>query len=282
MTRKNLIFSAAVFAAIVSTTLFCVMWRQHRREADTMQDRVKVVITDEPLPMLARPSYASIDEEQRDKLKAIFDSVVVAYSNLQYNTIQETEALLLEGVEHLTDKDYRYVAHAFFELLYCEIVSSRVSLSRFSSAEELKMLVLTDFAAIRLYGKLVKRRKDYNQFFHWIEAKELKRLSACRKLFVDEGNAEYAKATDWAIEKWIDHIESPQGFTRTMTLYYLERGKIWVPSPSEQRPPDWERIRQRTVRQGAEPLVSMGYRPKWVDELMKTPEPEAYRAPRCY
>ena len=282
MTKQKIIFAAMLSAVIVSTTLFFVMRHQHRRAADTMRKRVKVVITDEPPPMLARPSRVPVDEEQRDKLRSIFDSVVVAYSNLQYNAIQETETLLLEGVEHLTDKDYRYVGHTFFELLYGEIVASHASLTRFSSAEEFKTLILTDFAAIRLYGELVKKRKDYNQFFHWIEAKELKRLGDYKKLFAGEGNAEYAKAIAWAIEKWIGYIESPQGFTRTMTLYYLDRCKIWNPKPSTETPPAWEGIRQKAIRQGAEPLVAIGYQPNWVNELMRTPEPEAYRVPRCY
>ena len=79
-----------------------------------------------------------------------------------------------------------------------------------------------------------------------------------------------------------DQIESPQGFTYTMALYYLERGKVRVPSPSEELIPNWEIIRNKAVAQGVEPLVANGYTPKWMDKLLKMPEPEAYYVPDYY
>ncbi len=284
MTKQKIIFVLALGTSIVSLFLFCTMWHQHRREAprDTVTGGKGFVITDEPTPILARPSRTSIGEKQRDEIRSLFDSVVVACSNLQYTAMYESGTSLLERVEHLTDKDYQYVGGSLFRLLYYETVSKNAPLSDFSSAEGFEARIRTDFAAIRLYGAIIQRRKDYNQFFHWIEAKELKRLRRYREKFVREGNDSCAKTADRMIDEWIDRIESPQGFTYVMALYYLECGRIWVPSPSEEWPPNWEKIRQRAVRQGVEPLVTIGYKPKWMDELMKTPEPEVYRVPTCY
>ena len=284
MTKPKTLFALVLGASIVSIFLFCAMWHQHRRggPCDALLKGKGFVITDEPTPMLARPSRAPIGEEERDEIKSLFDSVVVACSNLQYTAMCESGTSLLERVEHLTYKDYQYAVGSFFRLLYYEIVSNNAPLSDFPSAEGFEARIRADFAAIRLYGAIIQKRNDYNQFFHWIEAKELKRLRSYREKFVREGNAACTKAADRMIGEWIDRIESPQGFTHVMALYYLERGRIWVPSPSEEWPPNWEKIRQRAVRQGAEPLVTIGYKPKWMDGLMKTPEPEVYRVPTCY
>ena len=284
MTKSRQILSVAVFATIILMVLFCAMWHQRRCAVlrGAMSDRKGFVVTNEPPSMLARPSRTPVDVGNKEGLKAIFDSVVVAYSNLQGDVMRELEAELPEKVEHLTDMDYQYAERTFFRLLYDEIVSANAPLRSFSSAKEFEARVWTDFAAIRLYGAIIKKRKDYNQFFHWIEAKELKRLRGYREKFASEGNAACADAADKSIQNWIDRIESPQGFTYTMALYYLERGRMLVPSPSEELAPDWERIRQRAVAQGAEPLVAIGYMPKWLNELLRTPEPEAYYVPNCY
>ncbi len=284
MTKTRQISAVAFFAAIILTTLFCVVWYQRRCATlcSATSDRKNFVITDEPPPMLASPSRTTVDMGERERIKAIFDSVVVAYSNLQSDVIRELEAELPKKVEYLTDKDFQYTECAFFRLLYDDIVSAHAPLHSFSSAEEFKTHVLTDFAAIQLYGAVIKKRKDYNQFFHWIEAKELKRLGGYKEKFVCEGNAACAEAADKVIERWIDQIESPQGFTYTMALYYLERGKVRVPSPSEELIPNWEIIRNKAVAQGVEPLVANGYTPKWMDKLLKMPEPEAYYVPDYY
>lgn len=284
MTKSRQISSVTVFAAIILTTLFCAMWYQRRCATlgGARSDKKNFVTTNEPPSMLAKPSRTPVDMGQREVIKAIFDSVVVAHSNLQSDVIRELEVELPEKVEYLTDKDYQYTGRAFFSLLYDDIVSARAPLRSFSSAEEFETRVLTDFAAIQLYGAIIKKRKDYNQFFHWIEAKKLKRLRGYKEKFVCEGNAASAEAADKVIERWIDQIESPQGFTYTMTLYYLERGKVRVPSPSEELIPNWEIIRKKAVAQGVEPLVANGYTPKWMEELLKLPEPEAYYVPHCY
>ena len=107
-------------------------------------------------------------------------------------------------------------------------------------------------------------------------------MGGYKEKFVCEGNAACAEAADKVIERWIDQIESPQGFTYTMALYYLERGKVRVPSPSEELIPNWEIIRNKAVAQGVEPLVANGYTPKWMDKLLKMPEPEAYYVPDYY
>ena len=55
-----------------------------------------------------------------------------------------------------------------------------------------------------------------------------------------------------------------------------------MPSPSEELIPNWEIIRNKAVAQGVEPLVANGYTPKWMDKLLKMPEPEAYYVPDYY
>jgi len=203
MTKRKLIFSTVISAAIVSTILFCIMWHQHRRGVlcDAMPEGKGYIITDEPSPMLARPSRTSVGEEQREEIRSLFDSVVIAYSNLQYIAMCESATSLLERVEHLTDKDYQYAERSFFRLLYYEIVSNHVPLRDFSSVKEFETRIRTDFAAIRIYGAIIQRRKDYNQFFHWIEAKELKRLRSYKEKFASERNAAYLEAADRMIDE---------------------------------------------------------------------------------
>ena len=101
MTKTRQISAVAFFAAIILTTLFCVVWYQRRCATlcSATSDRKNFVITDEPPPMLASPSRTTVDMGERERIKAIFDSVVVAYSNLQSDVIRELEAELPKKVE---------------------------------------------------------------------------------------------------------------------------------------------------------------------------------------
>ena len=284
MSKSKIVVAAILSSMLVLAMLLCIEKCKLRQDTIdcTPVGCKKFAVVDEPSPLLAKPSRAVVDAGRREAIRSNFDAVAAAYSSAQCKVIQEREPELLESVEHLTEEDFQYVERAFYTQLYDEFVARDPPVRRFSSVEGLEKWISADFAAVQLYGAVSNCRKDYGQLFHSIEARLLKRLRGYRDMFMCEGKTEFAAVADRAIARWIDHIESDHGFTRTMAIAYLEIGKIWIPDPAGEQHPDWSRIRNKAVERAIEPLVKVGYRPKWADMLLETPEPEVYSVPTAY
>lgn len=221
--------------------------------------------------ILDAPRRMPVDEEQKTACQSIFDSLAEAFSNCQHDVIAKWEGALPQMVESLPDRDFAQVAAGLYGALVDEFSGKRDPSCSFANLQEFSARAKTDLAAMRLYGKVCWRRRTDGDISSRLEALALKRLRDYKEMFETEGNKEFARIADAFIVEWTERIESQDGFSRALAVYWLEYAKRWRGGAYGNQQ-SWEHLRAKAVRQGSKWLVRVGYTPKWMDELMEMPD----------
>ena len=181
------------------------------------------------------------------------------------------EGALPQMVESLPDRDFAQVTAGLYGALVDEFSGKRDPSCSFANLQEFSARAKTDLAAMRLYGKVCWRRRTDGDISSRLEALALKRLRDYKEMFETEGNKEFARMADAFIVEWTERIESQDGFSRALAVYWLEYAKRWR-GDAYGNQQSWEHLRAKAVRQGSKWLVRVGYTPKWMDELMEMPD----------
>ena len=260
---------AAIVAAIVA--LAALYWVERCCRRQPAQEAChfhcgRTEVEDGVGPILDGPMRFPLDGAQIDAIQSLFDKVSIAFSNCEYEVIVALEDVLPQKVERLHDKDFAQVTAGLYGLLSSEFSGKQETLRRFAEVRDFSARAKTDIAAMRLYGKARLRRKSGGEVSCRLEALALKLLNGYREMFVEEGRAEFVAAADSFIAEWIEHIESPQGFSRAEALYWLEYSRKWG-QDAYGKQQEWDTLRKKAIRRGAEWLIRVGYTPQWIDEL---------------
>lgn len=281
MTKGRFALAASVLCVILPLALLCVghHFRRHHEKGTGHAQEVMDMVPDGASTILREPKQMPISEEHKSSLKAIYECLVAAYSNGQFKVVEEWEDRLPLMVESLTDGDFKYVESGFYGVLAGELSGKRVPLRNFVDVKGLDERARTDLSAMKLYGKVCWRRRSYGDYACRLEALALRRLWNYREKFVAERRPEFIMKVDAFIEEWIDHIESPRGFSRAEALYWMEFSKMWGHDASG-KSQTWEHLRDKAIAQGSEWLVRVGYHPKWADEFKRLPKSKVFNLPK--
>lgn len=226
--------------------------------------------------ILDAPRRMPVDEEQKTEFRSMFDSLAEAFSNGQHDVIAKWEGALPQMVESIPDRDFAQVAAGLYGALVDELSGKCVSSRSFANIQEFSARAKTDLAATRLYGKVCWRRRTGGDISSRLEALALKRLRDYKEMFETEGLLEFARIADAFIVDWTEQIESQDGFSRALAVYWMEHAKRWRRDANGNQQ-SWEHLRDKAIKQGSKWLVRVGYTPKWMDELMGMPDDQQRR-----
>lgn len=220
----------------------------------------------------------ALDSVRRVELRAVCKEVAIAYSNEQSEVLCEWRRKLPGMLEPLKEDDLGDVWRPIIGVAEDEL---HVKLNRILGNEPIdeNYVDVADFkchvdaliAFSLLYGDIMLRRRDFGVPFKIHEASVFCRLKSYRDSFRAEGLTDLEEAAERSLARWIDQIESENGYTRALLVKEI----AWLRVQGERIMSDsgksWEDVSQDHVRGTLHTLTWAGYTPKWLDEFKNIP-----------
>ena len=203
-----------------------------------------------------------ISEAERQALRAIYRDIQVAYTNNQVEAMKQAMACVSNRVDYIHDSLYRELAGGIEDLFWVRFLAANRQKDFDSPVEFARFLDLHTRMAFFL-GDCHCRRNNYGQApIQWIEYSTFEGLKRYVDSFRNEERDDLRDVAQKYLDKWIAHIESPNGFIRRYAHWNLEMS--WPGIELGKITP--EQARQSSLG-CATPLIRLGYTPKWLEEF---------------
>lgn len=207
--------------------------------------------------------------ERREELRQSFDAVANAFSNRQANVMREIFSSHVAELRVLRNSDLEYVLSGPYRAYAGEMFQGDNVHSvfhpplDFASVEEFGSYGKVFMELVRTLGDSYAARGSYG-FPKQIEAMFLRLLLEYKKKFEVENRRGLVTHVDALITEWLQHVESPQGYSRRYMHWqfaaivddYLSSGRTRLDAA-------------KTARLVAvvELATFCNYTPGWADEL---------------
>lgn len=146
---------------------------------------------------------------------------------------------------------------------------------RFESAEEFAKYIQVNIDLCCLCGSLHVRRKEFEKA-QFIECLVLSRLNQFKADYSREGDIAYSQVADKCIARWVEHIESVDGFSRAFAEYSFQLNTEYADALKPGKGLPREKA-LKCARAAAIGLIKSGYRPKWLgDYTGESTEPDPW------
>ena len=187
------------------------------------------------------PKRIDIEEAEQLALKSIFRDIENAYTNYQVEAMAAAMA-------KVSNRNY---------------FKSRGGRRRqFGSPAEFECFVKAHTMAALFLGECYCRRNEYDGPLVCLEFETFEVLKEYVDQFRNAGMKDFEESAQVFMEKWIEHIESDQGFIRRCAHWQMDSYEIGIVRGqfSREEAIQW-------ARNAAKPLILRGYTPKWLDEF---------------
>lgn len=217
------------------------------------------------------PPSVRISDDQKQKLRDVVRDLEEAYTNCQIETMLNRLSQVPEYFHHLPRPIY---------LELNGFLHSETFVPRYLDKEKLPLSLIIEandvngfenyvhvcFEAARFVGNSLVRRGHgiNNNDVETIESKLLNRLQAIKQHLHETGKRRLEERTDALISEWCMLIESSDGITRKRALQLVDHYLYMRKS----KPEDCWLSNEKVLKIGraqAEPLIRLGYTPKWLD-----------------
>lgn len=217
------------------------------------------------------PPSVRISDDQKQMLQAVFRSIEESYTNCHIEVMCGRMSQVPEYFYHLPRPIYLELngfLHAeTFAPRYLDKEKLPLSLIlETNDVNGFENYVHVCFEAARFVGNSLVRRGHgiTSNDAETIESKLLGRLQTIKQYLHETGKRKLEERTDALISEWCMLIESSDGITRKRALqlvdHYLYMRKV--------KPEDCWLSNEKILKIGraqAEPLIRLGYAPKWLD-----------------
>lgn len=221
---------------------------------------------------------AGLGSAQKTELKAVCACVATAYSNGQVEVLREWRRELPRMLESLAEDDLRSVWRPIIHVMEDELHTKLNKILMKESVGEAYETV-ADFerhaeALLEIsliYGDILLRRRDFGVPFTLLEPSVFYRIKSYRDGFHAEGRPDMKESAEKLLTKWINQVESKNGYTRAQLVNRIARSRVWADRTMKQTGKSWAELSQNSVSQTVYTLVLFGYTPKWLDEFKDIP-----------
>lgn len=229
----------------------------------------------------------SLDFIQKTELKDVFNDIVKAYSNEQVGVLRDWRENLPEKVKFLGTDVLIEIGRPFLDIIHDELhgklnkILGKESIGEeFENVADFERHAETLITLALIYGDVQLRRRNYGGLFGSLEALMYYRLKSYRDGFRTEGRTELETSAERALAKWIDQIESENGYMKALLVKEI----AWLRLHGERIMADsgksWEEVSQNHIRGTIHMLTWAGYTPKWLGEFKNIPRHAAPRLPK--
>ena len=202
-----------------------------------------------------------IEEAEQLALKSIFRDIENAYTNYQVEAMAAAMAKVSNRIDHVQNQlyiDLHWGMMGFFSNYF----KSRGRRRQFGSPAEFECFVKAHTMAALFLGGCYCRRNEYDGPLVCLEFETFEVLKEYVDQFRNAGMKDFEESAQFFLEKWIEHIESDQGFIRRCAHWQMDSYEIGIVTGqfSREEAIQW-------ARNAAKPLILRGYTPKWLDEF---------------
>ena len=229
----------------------------------------------DPHEVLARPTQIEVGSAEMGRLVEIQSMLVQAYTSEQASVLREWRQKLPEMLEHMPFEQFRGAMLGFVYMVWNDVAGdARHSSGRsFQDAAALSRFLDVRTAAVMLIGDVLLRRKAVGDEIRSFEGYMLGALRNLEEKCIEDGRVDLQDEVVRCRRKWIEHIESEDGYTRAATVNEIAYFRLYGFRVIGMRL--WEDFIKSEIEYSAIYLLKYGrYRPKWIDELKGIPEPE--------
>ena len=202
-----------------------------------------------------------IEEAEQLALKSIFRDIENAYTNYQVEAMAAAMAKVSNRIDRVQNQlyiDLHWGMMGFFSNYF----KSRGRRRQFGSPAEFECFVKAHTMAALFLGGCYCRRNEYDGPLVCLEFETFEVLKEYVDQFRNAGMKDFEESAQFFLEKWIEHIESDQGFIRRCAHWQMDSYEIGIVTGqfSREEAIQW-------ARNAAKPLILRGYTPKWLDEF---------------
>lgn len=154
---------------------------------------------------------------------------------------------------------------AALEKPLCDVFLWKKELQEFSSAQEYESFAIVNTELVKYFGcrEIRDGRLELAETKEYLTYRTLNEY--CEK-FRKEGDAELVACAEKFLAKWVEHIESSDGFTRKSACYLLFLNTEYANMIRPEAALSHQEA-LRAARSTANGLVNCGYTPKWLKEF---------------
>jgi len=231
--------------------------KEQQRENRAVAERVALKKFERYLP-----KRIDIEEAEQLALKSIFRDIENAYTNYQVEAMAAAMAKVSNRIDRVQNQlyiDLHWGMEGFFSNYF---KSRRGRRRQFGSPAEFECFVKVHTRAALFLGECYCRRNEYNGPLVCLEFETFEVLKEYVDQFRNAGMKDFEESAQVFMEKWIEHIESDQGFIRRCAHWQMDSYEIGIVRGqfSREEAIQW-------ARNAAKPLILRGYTPKWLDEF---------------
>ena len=203
-----------------------------------------------------------VTEAEQLSLKELYRDIGNAYTNRQIEAMAQAMACVSNRIDFIQDDLFFELNTGILRLFGGRFFDSGRSCHFASTAEFERFVELHTKTALFL-GDCYCRRNDYDSgMMVWIEYQTFIALRKFVDQFHREGKTDFEQVAQKSLDKWIEHIESDQGFIRRNAHYQMDMSWPLI---------ELGKITREGARRGAlsgvDILIKHGYTPKWLDEF---------------
>ena len=203
-----------------------------------------------------------VAEAEQLSLRALYRDIGNAYTNRQIEAMAQAMACVSNRIDFIQDGLFFELNTDILRLFGDRFFDSGRSCQFASTAEFERFAELNTKMALFL-GDCYCRRNDYDtRMMVWIEYQTFIALKQFVDQFHSEEKTDFEQVAQKSLDKWIEHIESDQGFVRKNAHYQMDMSWPLI---------ELGKITREGARSGAlsgvEMLIKHGYTPKWLDEF---------------
>ena len=203
-----------------------------------------------------------VGETEQLALKSIFRDIENAYTNYQVEAMAAAMAKVSNRIDRVQNQlyiDLHWGMMGFFSNYFKSRGGRR---RQFGSPAEFECFVKAHTMAALFLGECYCRRNEYDGPLVCLEFETFEVLKEYVDQFRNAGMKDFEESAQVFMEKWIEHIESDQGFIRRCAHWQMDSYEIGIVRGqfSREEAIQW-------ARNAAKPLILRGYTPKWLDEF---------------
>lgn len=270
---KNKFLWACVCVALLLLVLLLMTRGERHAHTNNSCQCGGLPVVDEFIPH----PHVVLSPARKAELKTICAGIAKSYSNDQVEVLYEWRTRLPEMLESLGKNDLREIRRPIAAIIYNELHLNVNKILRkepldeeFGGEEEFVRHANALVAIAFIDGDVSLRRGDLGRIDD-LEPWVFFRLKSYRDSFKEQGRSNLERAADLILAKWIDQIESEDGYTRTILRDRIANNRKWGDVLMSQSGLTWEEVAQGAVSQTVHILKTVGYTPKWLDEFKNIP-----------
>ena len=240
---------------------------RHRHTGWLDRNDERVIAWEKSVQKYERKRIA-IDATEQLALKSTFQDIENAYTNYQVEVMVSTLANVSNRIDCVQDQLFKNLQSGIARFFAVHFIQRLGRRSQFATPSDFERFLASHTQVALFIGECCCRRNDYlSGELRWVEYQTFGALKEYVDLFRSAGREEFAIVAQKFLDKWIEHVESEQGFIRRYA--HFQQDMSWPEIHLGKITPEGVR---RSAISAASPLIKLGYTPKWLDEFFDTDE----------